>query len=41
VRVVYNFRFNPLFENKLSGVIDASFMRPFSVLQTSTRTYVE
>jgi len=41
VRVVHNFRFNPLFENKLSGVIDASFMRPFSVLQTSTRTYVE
>src|SRR4030095_811406 len=41
VRVVYTFRFNPLFENRLSGVIDASVTRPFSVLQTSTRTYVE
>jgi Flp pilus assembly protein TadG len=41
VAVVYDFRFNPLFENRLAGIIDASFMRPISTLRTSTRTYVE
>jgi hypothetical protein len=34
----YTFNFSPLFQNKLSGIIDASFMRQFSVLTTSTRT---
>jgi Flp pilus assembly protein TadG len=41
VDVGYNFRFNPLFQNKLSGVVDVSFMRPVSLLTTSVRTYAE
>ncbi len=41
VRVSYDFPFNPLFENRLAGVVTTSFMTPFSRLQTSTRTYVE
>ncbi|HEY3059596.1 MAG TPA: TadE/TadG family type IV pilus assembly protein [Chloroflexota bacterium] len=41
VDVVHAFKFNPLFENRLAGVIDASFVRPISTLRTATRTYVE
>jgi len=41
VGVVYTFKFNPLFANRLSGAIDLAVMRPFSTLRTSTRTYVE
>lgn len=41
VAVVYTFRFNPLFENRLTGAVDVSVMRGFSTLRTSTRTYVE
>jgi Flp pilus assembly protein TadG len=41
IDVVHTFKFNPLFENRLAGVTDASFIRPISTLRTSTRTYVE
>lgn len=41
VDVTYTFNFNPLFQNRLAGTVDASFMRPVSVLATSARTYLE
>jgi Flp pilus assembly protein TadG len=34
----YAFHYNPLFQNRLSGVVDVSFMRQVSVLTTTTRT---
>lgn len=37
----YAFHYNPLFQNRLSGVIDASFMRQISMLNTTTRTTSE
>ncbi len=37
----YTFHYNPLFQNKLTGVIDVSFMRSISVLTTTTRTTSE
>jgi hypothetical protein len=37
----YTFHFNPLFQNRLGGVMDVSFMRPISVLTTTTRTTSE
>jgi hypothetical protein len=37
----YTFHYNPLFQNRLGGVVDASFMRQFSVLTTTTRTTSE
>jgi Flp pilus assembly protein TadG len=39
--VGYNFQFNPLFQNRLTGVIDVSFMRPSTLVTTSVRTYAE
>jgi Flp pilus assembly protein TadG len=41
VDVRYTFNFNPLFQNRLDGVIDVSFMRPSSLLTTTVRTYAE
>jgi Flp pilus assembly protein TadG len=41
VAVTYTFQFLPLFENRLSGVVDVSFMRPSVVLTTTARAYVE
>jgi len=41
VDVTYRFRFNPLFQSTLAGVVDVWFGRPFSVLTTSSRTYIE
>jgi Flp pilus assembly protein TadG len=41
VAVTYTFQFNPLFENRLSGVVDVSFTRPSVVLTTTARAYVE
>jgi Flp pilus assembly protein TadG len=41
VDVGYNFQFNPLFQNRLSSVVDVSFMRPASLLTTSVRMYAE
>jgi Flp pilus assembly protein TadG len=41
VAVTYTFQFNPLFENRLSGVTDVSFTRPSVVLTTTARAYVE
>jgi Flp pilus assembly protein TadG len=41
VDVTYRFRFNPLFQNMLAGVVDVWFGRPFSELTTSSRTYLE
>jgi hypothetical protein len=37
----YAFHYNPLFQNRLSGIVDASFMRQISVLTTTTRTTSE
>jgi Flp pilus assembly protein TadG len=37
----YTFQFNPLFQTRLDGVIDVSFMRPSSLLSTTVRTYAE
>lgn len=34
----FTFHYSPLFQNKLTGVIDVSFMRSLSVLTTTTRT---
>ena len=34
----YTFHYSPLFENKLSGVVNVSFLRPLTVLTTTTRT---
>jgi len=34
----YTFHYSPLFENKLSGIIDTSFTRALTVLTTTTRT---
>jgi len=34
----YTFHYSPLFENKLSGIVNVSFMRPLTVLTTTTRT---
>ncbi len=39
--VGYNFQFNPLFQNRLTGVVDVSFMRLASLVTTSVRTYAE
>jgi Flp pilus assembly protein TadG len=41
VAVSYTFQFNPLFENRLSGITDVSFMRPSIVLTTTARAYAE
>jgi Flp pilus assembly protein TadG len=41
VDVAYNFQFNPLFQNRLAGVVDVSFMRPTSLVTSSVRTYGE
>jgi Flp pilus assembly protein TadG len=41
VRVDYTFQFNPLFQNRLSGVVDVSFMRPSTLVTTTARAYVE
>jgi Flp pilus assembly protein TadG len=39
--VHYTFQFNPLFQTRLDGIIDVSFMRPSTLLTTSVRTYAE
>jgi Flp pilus assembly protein TadG len=39
--VRYNFSFNPLFQTRLEGVVDVSFMRPTALVTTSVRTYAE
>ena len=41
VDLTYTFTFNPLFQNKLAGVVDVSLMRPLSTLRTAARSYVE
>jgi Flp pilus assembly protein TadG len=41
VQVDYTFQFNPLFQNRLSGVVDVSFMRPSARVTTTARVYVE
>lgn len=41
VSATYVFHFNPLFQNKLAGVVDVSFLRPISTLTTTVRTYIE
>jgi Flp pilus assembly protein TadG len=37
----YTFQFNPLFQTRLDGITDVSFMRPSSLLSTTVRTYAE
>lgn len=41
VQVTYTFQFNPLFQNKLDGLVDVSFMRPTAPVTTTSRAYVE
>ncbi|HEX8968362.1 MAG TPA: TadE family protein [Chloroflexota bacterium] len=41
VQVSYTFQFNPLFQNRLDGIIDVSFMRPTALVTTTSRAYVE
>jgi Flp pilus assembly protein TadG len=41
VQVNYTFQFNPLFQNRLGGVMDVSFMRPTALVTTTARAYVE
>lgn len=41
VSATYVFHFNPLFQNRLAGVIDVSLMQPISTLTTTVRSYVE
>lgn len=41
VSATYVFQFNPLFQNRLAGVIDVSLMQPISTLTTTVRTYIE
>jgi Flp pilus assembly protein TadG len=41
VDVAYNFQFNPLFQNKLAGVVDVSLMRSTSLVSSSVRIYGE
>jgi len=41
VQVAYTFQFNPLFQTRLDGVIDVSFMRPTAAVTTTSRAYVE
>jgi hypothetical protein len=41
VSATYVFRFNPLFENRLAGVVDAWFLQPISTLTTTVRAYIE
>jgi Flp pilus assembly protein TadG len=41
VQTVYVFQFNPLFQNKVEGVIDVWFMRPTATVTTTARAYVE
>jgi TadE-like protein len=39
--VRYNFSFNPLFQTRLDGIVDVSFMRPSALVTTSVRSYAE
>jgi Flp pilus assembly protein TadG len=41
VTVNYTFQFNPLFQNRLAGVIDVSFMRPTAAVTTTSRAYAD
>jgi Flp pilus assembly protein TadG len=41
VQVAYTFQFNPLFQTRLDGIIDVSFMRPTALVTTTSRAYVE
>jgi Flp pilus assembly protein TadG len=41
VTTTYTFNFNPLFQNRLEGVIDVSFMRPTALITTTSRAYAE
>ena len=41
VDLKYVFQFNPLFQNRLAGIVDVSFLRPSAAVTTSVRTYSE
>jgi Flp pilus assembly protein TadG len=41
VDVQYVFQHNPLFQNRLAGVMDAGILRPTTLVTTSVRTYAE
>jgi TadE-like protein len=41
VTSTYVFQFNPLFQNRLAGVVDVSLMQPIATLSTTVRTYIE
>ena len=41
VQVAYTFQFNPLFQNRLSNVVDVSLMQPTAAVTTTSRAYTE
>ena len=41
VTATYHFNFNPLFQTRLEGIIDVSFLNPSVTLTTTSRAYVE
>ena len=41
VQLTYRFQFNPLFQTRLDGIVDTSFMRPTALVTTTSRAYVE
>ncbi len=41
VTATYVFHFNPLFQNRLAGVIDVSLLQPISTLTTTVESYIE
>ncbi len=41
VVATFQFTFSPLFQNRLTGIVDASLVQQFAVLQTTARAYIE
>jgi len=41
VTSTYVFHFNPLFQNRLAGVVDVSLLQPISTLSTTVESYIE
>jgi Flp pilus assembly protein TadG len=41
ISATYVFNFNPLFQNRLAGVVDVSLLQPISTLTTTVRSYIE
>jgi hypothetical protein len=41
VLVTNQYMFSPLFQNRLTGIVDASFIQQFATLSTTARAYIE